>query len=209
MNSEINPTDGLEAQEEAARTRRRSQLRTFVGLVVAIALLVSAAMVIHAWIPLWPRPIRRAITEALLRAVMIGYAALFLAAVVALPVLTLLLRKARREGRSRPWVARGALIGFSCLLSLIILELGSTAWRSWMHRFPSLPVTFEAAPADEFRIVVLGGSSALGEPYRPWLSVGQIVAWRLGQAIADRRFECEILAWLGDSLEMQHRKLAA
>jgi hypothetical protein len=24
-----------------------------------------------------------------------------------------------------------------------------------------------------------------------------------------RRFECEILAWLGDSLEDQHRKLAA
>ena len=27
--------------------------------------------------------------------------------------------------------------------------------------------------------------------------------------IPTRRFECEILAWLGDSLEMQHRKLAA
>ena len=48
-----------------------------------------------------------------------------------------------------------------------------------------------------------------GEPYRPWISVGQIVAWRLGEAIPARRFECEILAWLGDSLETQHRKLAA
>jgi hypothetical protein len=56
--------------------------------------------------------------------------------------------------------------------------------------------------------VVLGGSSALGEPYRPWLSVGQIVAWQLQEAIPDRRFTCEILAWLGDSLEDQHHKLA-
>ena len=77
-----------------------------------------------------------------------------------------------------------------------------------MHRFPALPTTFEASPPDEYRIVVLGGSSALGEPYRPWLSVGQIVAWQLQQAIPDRRFECEILAWLGDSLEKQHQKLA-
>ena len=56
---------------------------------------------------------------------------------------------------------------------------------------------------------MLGGSSALGEPYRPWISPGQIVAWRLEQAFPERRFECEIMAWLGDSLEMQHRKLAA
>ena len=48
-----------------------------------------------------------------------------------------------------------------------------------------------------------------GEPYRPWLSVGQIVAWRLQQAIPGRQFPCEILAWLGDSLETQHHKLAA
>src|SRR5262249_35478360 len=51
-------------------------------------------------------------------------------------------------------------------------------------------------------------SSALGEPYRPWLSVGQIVAWQLQEAIPDRRFACEILAWLGDSLEKQHHRLA-
>jgi len=95
------------------------------------------------------------------------------------------------------------------LFSLVLLELGSTVWTIWMHRFPRLPVSFPAADSNSFRIVVLGGSSALGEPYRPWLSVGQIVAWQLEQADPTRRFECEILAWLGDSLEMQHRKLAA
>ena len=64
------------------------------------------------------------------------------------------------------------------------------------------------SPPEEYRIVVLGGSSALGEPYRPWLSVGQIVAWQLGEKVKGRRFECEILAWLGESLEMQHHRLA-
>ena len=75
--------------------------------------------------------------------------------------------------------------------------------------FPALPTRFAASPREEYRIVVLGGSSASGEPFWPWLSVGQIVAWRLSEAVADRRFACEILAYPGDSLEMQHHKLAA
>ena len=77
-----------------------------------------------------------------------------------------------------------------------------------MHRYPRLPTEFVASPPDEYRIVVLGGSSAAGEPYWPWLSVGQIVAWKLSEAVADRQFPCEILAYPGDSLEMQHHKLA-
>ena len=96
----------------------------------------------------------------------------------------------------------------ACLVSLVVLEIGSAAWRGWMHRLPALPTTFEPSSPDEYRIVVLGGSSALGEPFRPWLSVGQIVAWQLQEAVPGRRFECEILAWLGDSLEKQHHKLA-
>ena len=87
--------------------------------------------------------------------------------------------QARREAEPGRSSRRGFLIALSCLVSLILLELGSTAWRGWMHRFPDAAGELFAAPAEEFRIVVLGGSSALGEPYRPWLSVGQIVAWRL------------------------------
>ena len=112
------------------------------------------------------------------------------------------------EGGPAAGCSAGLAVCLACLVSLVVLELGSAAWRGWMHRLPALPTTFEPSPPDEYRIVVLGGSSALGEPYRPWLSVGQIVAWQLQQAVPDRRFECEILAWLGDSLEKQHRKLA-
>ncbi len=56
---------------------------------------------------------------------------------------------------------------------------------------------------------MLGGSSALGEPFRPWISVGQIVAWRLQEALPARSVELDILAFLGDSLEQQHRKLSS
>ncbi|MGB0066641.1 MAG: hypothetical protein WBQ11_01240, partial [Isosphaeraceae bacterium] len=71
------------------------------------------------------------------------------------------------------------------------------------------PTSFPDPDTGEYRIVVLGGSSAMGEPFRPWLSVGQIVAWRLQRAVPTRRFELDILAFLGDSLEQQHKKLIA
>jgi len=95
------------------------------------------------------------------------------------------------------------------LFSLAALEIGSAAWRNWMHRLPVMPTSFSDPDAGEYRIVVLGGSSAMGEPFWPWLSVGQIVAWQLQRAVPTRRFELDILAFLGDSLEQQHKKLSA
>jgi hypothetical protein len=128
---------------------------------------------------------------------------------VGTPLMAYLAARSRRlGGTARRGILRALAACLACLLALIALELGSAAWRTWMHRLPALPVTFEPSPPDAYRILVLGGSSALGEPYRPWLSVGQIVAWQLQEAVPGRRFECEILAWLGDSLEKQHRKLA-
>jgi hypothetical protein len=195
----------------AARSRR---LVTFRALrlafwVLTVAVLIAAAIVLRAWVPLLPRPVRRALSEGLLRTVLFVYCAVFLASFAGTPLLGWLLARSWRARKVRPGIERGFLITLSCLVSLVLIEVGSTARRAWIHRFPALPTRFAAAPPEEYRIVVLGGSSALGEPYRPWLSAGQIVAWRLQEAIPDRRFECEVLAWLGDSLEMQHHKLAS
>jgi hypothetical protein len=197
-------------EPSAVPARQRGIVRHvyLVALGSAIALVVAAALVVPGWIPMLPRPLRRAITELMLRTVLVAYCALFVAATVGPLVLTWLWARAQRTGRARAAIERGFLVSLSCLFSLIALELGSAAWRGWMHRFPALPTRFAESPPDEYRIVVLGGSSALGEPYRPWLSVGQIVAWQLQEAIEGRRFVCEMLAWLGDSLEMQHHKLA-
>jgi len=193
----------------ASGTGQVSRWLRLAVLAAAIAVLAMAVMVIPGWIRLLPRPVLRALVEALLRTILIVYCVVLLISFAGTPLLGWLVARARRRRQVRPAVARGFLISLSCLVSLVLLELGSTGWRAWMHRLPALPAKFAATTPEECRIVVLGGSSALGEPYRPWLSVGQIVAWRLQQAITGRRFECEILAWLGDSLEIQHRKLAA
>jgi hypothetical protein len=194
---------------QAARAGRTPRLVKMVVLTVVLVSIIALFLAVQIWITLLPRPILRGFTEILLRTILVVYIAVFLAGIVGAPILGWLAARGRRRRSVRPIVMRGFLICLSCLISLVLLELGSAGWRAWMHRFPRLPLQFASTKPDEFRIVVLGGSSALGEPYRPWLSVGQIVAWRLGEAITNRRFECEILAWLGDSLEKQHHKLAA
>jgi hypothetical protein len=60
-------------------------------------------------------------------------------------------------------------------------------------------------PAAETYLVVIGESSGRGEPYHPWLSVGQIVEWQLQRLLPSRRFKVDVLArpslTLRDALE--------
>ncbi len=64
----------------------------------------------------------------------------------------------------------------------------------------SVPATRPEGKPD-FRILVIGESSALGEPYAPWVSVGQIVGWKLQSLFPDRTFDVDIRARGGFCLE--------
>jgi hypothetical protein len=55
-------------------------------------------------------------------------------------------------------------------------------------------------PAAETYLVVIGESSGRGEPYHPWLSVGQIVGWQLERLFPSRRFKVDVLARPGLTL---------
>jgi hypothetical protein len=147
-------------------------------------------------------------TEAFLRGVQVIYGIFLLFGLVGVPLIGWGLLRSLRERSRRPLIERLFLLCVSCLLSLATLEIGSAAWRNWMHRLPVLPASFPPSDPEEYRILVVGESSAMGEPYRPWLSVGQIVTWKLQQAAPTRRFTLDMLAHLGDSLEQQHKKLS-
>jgi hypothetical protein len=202
------PASGLTATD-ASRRNPAARWVLLGALALAVTAFVLAVVVGPGWIAELPRSVRRAATDLFLKAVLIAYATALSLALLAVACLGLGLVRPRAARTRRPIRRRAVLLGAASLLALVPLELGAAAWRAWMHRLPHLPSHFLPAPPTEYRIVVLGGSSALGEPYRPWLSVGQIVAWQLQQAVTDRVFECEILAWLGETLEMQHHKLAA
>ncbi len=198
--------------QEPSKPRSRSiafaQGLKLAVLGISMALLILALAVGPGWFHDQPRERQRALVEAMLRLLLFGYAALGLAA-ASLPILAWRLGRGWRSGTRSRFVERGCLIAFSCLLSIAGLELVSAAWLVWMHRMPALPWRFAPEPPETYRIVVLGGSSALGEPYRPWISVGQIVADQIQRALPGRKVECQILAWLGEDLEEQHQRLAA
>ena len=163
MDVEAKPSDHSVPLARSARGYRIARLVRVIAMIVAAFVFASAILVIPAWLPFLPRPLRRGLTEGLLRAVLFGYGGLFLVAIIAPPVLAVILLRSRRAGRRRPIALRGLLVAISCLFSLTLLELGSSGWRLWMHRFPRLPVTF---PADD------GGSIADRGP--GWLKC----AWR-------------------------------
>jgi hypothetical protein len=58
------------------------------------------------------------------------------------------------------------------------------------------------------RILVIGESSGRGEPYHPWLSVGEIVGWQLERVFPGRRIDVDIWATGGATLASMHRRLA-
>ncbi|WP_165249766.1 tetratricopeptide repeat protein [Paludisphaera soli] len=191
-------------------SRRQAARRWLLRLALAApaAVAVTTIVSLPGWLPLLSRPVRRALTEGLLETAVLFHAVLILVGLVGTPSFAWLGLRARRLRRPAGANGRLFLLGVSCLLALGSLELGAAAVRSRIHRFPDLPATFPAEDPATYRIVVLGGSSALGEPYRPWVSVGAMIAWKLGEAVPGRRFEVETLAWLGESLEQQHHKLA-
>ncbi len=55
---------------------------------------------------------------------------------------------------------------------------------------------------------MIGESSARGEPYSPWASVGQIVGWRLQRVLPDRHVEVDNWAKGGAILEDMHKLLS-
>ena len=70
---------------------------------------------------------------------------------------------------------------------------------------PGLTSRFPDPPGESrVDIVVLGESSARGVPYHEWLSVGEIVAWKLREAFPDRQFPVEYLAKPGLTLDKVH-----
>jgi len=140
-------------------------------------------------------------------------------------------RAGRRHDRAALRRAcRWALLASSCLAGLIAMELASAARLRWAQRLPNLPTRFatppdprspqadpdggavknrenSAAPGsgprarDELYLVVIGESSARGEPYHPWLSVGQIVGWQLERIFRGRKVRVDVFADGGLCLE--------
>ncbi len=158
---------------------------------------------------------------------------------LALLVLSVLLIRGRGRRLPVPWgtaAARGLLLCAALSISLVADEVVSAIWQARAHRQTAVPIGglrrgaetedsagppiaaadvalptrfSESSDNRGLDVVVLGESSAEGVPYNGWLSIGAIVSWQLGELLPGRRVRLQLLARMGDTLEAQHRKLAA
>ena len=201
----MSDADAESACEPSARQRLR-RLASLAAWGVVAALSVTAVLILFVWSQTLPRTTRRAIVEWLLRATLAGYAIAVCAAIGGLIVVVRMAWYRRSAKAREPRLARLGLLGFASLFALPIAESAAAIWLAWADRMPRLPIHFEPPDGRE-HLVVLGGSAALGHPYAPHVSVGQIAMWQLERAMPERNFQLDTLAMLSASLADMHRKL--
>jgi hypothetical protein len=195
----------------------RNRLGRMIWSTAALAAATLAAMLVPPWI--WPLCTPQVLRQATIRFLIgleVAYAVVVIAALIGAAAFGGLFYRARRRRQtSATAAARGLLLCIGCLCALAFAEGAAGLWRASPHGFPSstrdvpaLPDRFpEPSDSDSVSVAVVGESSAVGVPFDSWLSVGEIVAWQLGQAIPGKRFRVELVATPGDTLAGQYEKL--
>ncbi len=165
-----------------------------------------------------------------------AYVAIATSAVVSTILLSIFLIRTRRRKVGSLVLARGLLLSISLLIGLGSAEAISALWlmrsqedsampvgglRDSPHAFsgkrmPEVGRSFDAptkfsdsAGDPDIDIAVIGESSAEGVPFNYWVSVGQIIVWKLRESLPSRPARIKVLAMSGDTLEIQQSKLQA
>jgi hypothetical protein len=186
-----------------------NRLGRLVALIVVLAGLLVFIRVVPIWVAvLIPRWVVRGASVGFLWGLLVIFIAAAPAALAGLVYGLIGIRRAgRRCDRGGLTVAlRWTLLASSCLAALIVMEAVSAVRLRGMLRMADLPTQFERAhpesrSAADLHLVIVGESSARGEPYHPWLSVGQIVGWQLEQVFPGRKIRVDVRAEGGLCLE--------
>ncbi len=213
---------------------RRSRYLKLAAVAILAATLSCLSILIPPWFELVAgdtvRGLSRESAVLTLDALLIAHATLVVLAAGGTIVLAIIIAR-RSIGRPPGRLGRLAAPSLALVVTLGLLEGGAAAWRDRLWHGPRLPekilmardpINPGATPPPEFfgpragatfpaplRILVLGESSARGEPYHPWLSVGQILGWKLEDVFPGRPIEVDIWAYGGACLEDMHKKLAS
>ncbi len=190
-----------------------------------LAMLIVLGYIVVSLVPPWfhvyfPETLRCRIVVRLLLAAQIIYVVLLAIAPIVSILFIVALLRVRGRGARRTWLIRWVSLSVAVMFGLVLAEATAWAWLAWTRvpmpklktRFPEAAnrLTLESKrlsdPTDErtVNILVLGASSARGVPYHEWLSVAEIVAWKLREAFPDRQFPVEYLARPGLTLDKVH-----
>ena len=198
-------------EPNTSRTRRsRVRWAKLVAAALLAAGLVMAAMTVPGWmVAITPRWVVRGAVITLLWTLFTIYWIAMPAVLLGLFGSAYVVARARRR-RDPAALLRGLrvlLLSSSCLVGLIVIESGSAIKNRQSRRLPALPTGFPANASTktnsdgDLYLVVVGESSARGEPYHPWLSVGQIVGWQLERVFPGRTVRVDVRAEGGLCLE--------
>jgi hypothetical protein len=216
-------------KSDANNSRGWRRWLALAGLAVAVTLIIAAVLVLPYWAQLLaPSWLRRGCMIVFLEALLIAYGVAMAGSLFGPLCLVVGLRSTRDRAR-RLALARGLLLCVSTLIGLGLFEAGAACWLGWLHRSPMLPVVpdepwthFDILPPDKLppagsiatspgprplRILVIGESSAEGQPFQPWLSVGQILGWQLQRVFPGREVAVDMWAEPGVTLAQMHFKL--
>ena len=202
------------------------RLLRLVLFAVAIPVSIATAFVAILWIRAFITPsIARRASLVFLISLEVGYAVALPILCFGTPICGAAVCRARRHHKKAPLAARGLLLGICTLLAIGCAEIAVALWetrnRPEAHAMNSdgnpmdpleeaaLPERFaEQTDPSRITLAVVGESSAFGMPFEKRMSVGKIVAWQLGQVIPARKFDVEMVAEPGDTMQGQYAKLA-
>lgn len=188
----------------------RHWLRRFGPWIVAAVLgFVAwqlAPVLIRTWWTGLPRATRRSISTAFLNGCLAAHGVVLAIASIGIVVAATRVVTGRKRGQARPVSARLLLLGVTCLFSLGILELAAWGLEIRSRRPPApiaVPPKIATASRDlddqppkaakagrdpnELVMLVVGESSAEGQPFEPWFSMGHAIAWQLERAKPGRK----------------------
>jgi len=181
-----------------------------------LAFVLAGAIVFVRVAPIWlavitPRWLIRGVSIGFLWALLGAYVAAVPVALASCVCGFIAVRRAwiRRDQGALRGAMRGLLLASSCVLGLIMMEAASAVRLRLLMQIAELPTQFperarspsRSAALDDLYLVVVGESSARGDPYYPWLSVGQIVGWQLEQVFPGRKIRVDVRAEGGLCLE--------
>lgn len=202
-------TGTLDPSRRLTAAWRRIPRAARLGVIIAAVAL--AAPVVPPWVPVFFTPSAQFHTLiALLRLARSAYIVLAIVMPLALVVLAVAAGVARRRRSPAPRLARLLAAGLAISLGMLVAEGVSAARLAAMKvPIPRLKTRFPDPPGDRVvDVLVLGASSACGVPYQDWMRFGDIVAWKLGEALPGREFPVTNLARPGMKLDQVHEVLA-
>ncbi len=204
----------IKAGQRASRDGTSSRWRR-LGASFMLGFLLLAGFLMLSIGPPW---FRATVSDSVIRRTEIWvlggleiiYGTAVMITMLALIPLVIVSIKRRTSAGVRSWTTRCLVLAISVLFSAGVAE-GVAVACLWATSIPMpwLPVRFEDRPDDTATdILVVGESSAQGVPYEKWLSVADIVAWKLGMAFPKKDFHITNQATPGLSLQAMHTKLA-